>query len=685
VRLGSYNLEGELGHGGMGIVFRARSADGRAVAIKVLRDPRDAEALASFGREQRLSRGLGLEDGFVPVLEVGSDAGRPFLVMPILTGGTLRERLRRGRLAHEEAVALVSRIAAAVGRAHERGIVHRDLKPANIIFTGDGVPLVADLGLAKHFRRDVPGASQSLSLSTSGTTVGSPGYLAPEQLRATRRITPAADVFALSVVLYECITGKMPFEAPSLLQYEAALRASPRPIRELAPLVPRWLEVVCTRGLARDPTKRFADGRALASALHAERGPRPRIPAALVATALLVLVGGAALSRGLRSDAHGAPPPAPTRAAAAPVASRVPSADLLREAMASVEARDWDRALAALDRAIEANPTDAAAWVERARVRVHRGDLAGARSDAAKAVEVAPRSAMVWSQRGLTRALAGDFTGAIEDHSKAIELDPRYALAYTQRGLARTKCGDFDGALVDCRRALELDRNQSGAWAGIGFVQLQANDLHSALESMTRALAIDPSFVDALSIRASLRARLGDKQGALADFDALVALDAGGVQILRARADVRMNLGDWKGAAADFETVTQLEPRSADAWNGLGWCRAHAGDAEGGVAACSRSVELAPDDAFALHSLGFALAKKGEDARAIAAFDRAIERAPRLSDAFRDRGRARQRGGDVVGAIADYERALELAPDHEESPEIRRELAALRAREGERR
>jgi tetratricopeptide (TPR) repeat protein len=668
----------------MGVVLRARSADGRAVAIKVLRDPRDAEAIASFGREQRLSRGLGLEDGFVPVLDVGSDGGRPFLVMPILTGGTLRERLRRGRLSPEEAVALVSRIAEAVGRAHGRGIVHRDLKPANIIFTGDGLPLVADLGLAKHFRRDVPGASQSVSLSASGMTVGSPGYLAPEQLHATKGITPAADVFALSVVLYECITGKMPFGAPSLLEYEDALRANPRPLRELAPLAPRWLEAVCTRGLARDPTKRFADGRALASALRARSGPRSRIWAGLVATALLVLVGGAVLWRGRRSDAPVPPTPAP-KPTTAPVASSAPSADPLREARACAEARDWDGALAALDRAIEAHPTDAAAWVERARVRAHQGDVAGARSDAARAVEVAPRSAMVWSQRGLTRALAGDFAGAIEDHSKAIELDPLYALAYTQRGLARTRCGDFDGALVDCRRALELDGNQAGAWAGIGFAQLQANDLHSALESLTRALAIDPSFVDALSIRAMLRARLGDNQGALADLDALVALDVAGDRILSARADVRMNLGDWKGAAADYELVTQLEPRSALAWNGLGWCRAHAGDAEGGVAACVRAVELAPDDGAVLHSLGWALAKKGEDARAIAVFDRAIERAPKLPDAFRDRGRARQRAGDVQGAIADYERALELAPDHEESPEIRRELAALRGKESERR
>jgi hypothetical protein len=157
------------------------------LAIKVLIGATDPEAIVHFERETRLLASLGQADGFVPILDAGNEAGKPYLVMPLLTGGTLRARLTKGPLAATEAIALVRALAQALGRAHERGIVHRDLKPENVLFTGEGEPLVADLGLAKHFRRDVPGAERSQSLSASGLIAGTPGYMAPEQIDDARR------------------------------------------------------------------------------------------------------------------------------------------------------------------------------------------------------------------------------------------------------------------------------------------------------------------------------------------------------------------------------------------------------------------------------------------------------------------------------------------------------------------
>src|SRR5437870_12671373 len=110
--------------------------------------------------------------------------------MPLMEGGSLRDRLRRGPLAPEEAVALGVALARAVGRAHAAGILHRDLKPENVLFTADGSPLVADLGLAKHFRRDVPGASQSASLTKPGEIAGSLGYMPREQLDGSKELGP---------------------------------------------------------------------------------------------------------------------------------------------------------------------------------------------------------------------------------------------------------------------------------------------------------------------------------------------------------------------------------------------------------------------------------------------------------------------------------------------------------------
>src|SRR5262249_563503 len=135
--------------------FRARSPQGGTVAVKLLARMDDATR-ARFERERRLLASFSEADGFVPLRDAGETEGpaesrRPYLVMPFVAGGTLRARLARGRLGAAEALALGRVLAAAIGKAHERGVVHRDLKPENVLFTTEGRPLVADLGLAKHF------------------------------------------------------------------------------------------------------------------------------------------------------------------------------------------------------------------------------------------------------------------------------------------------------------------------------------------------------------------------------------------------------------------------------------------------------------------------------------------------------------------------------------------------------
>src|SRR5688572_13925602 len=164
MRLGPYEVVNYLGQGGMGTVVRARAPDGREVAIKMLRKPDSGEAVARFERERRLVQALGREAGFVPLLDAGETASGPYLVMPFLAGGTLRDRLEKGPLPVDDAIALLHKLSKALGHAHERGIMHRDLKPENVLFTDKGEPLVADLGLAKHFEHTSPGASQSVAL-----------------------------------------------------------------------------------------------------------------------------------------------------------------------------------------------------------------------------------------------------------------------------------------------------------------------------------------------------------------------------------------------------------------------------------------------------------------------------------------------------------------------------------------
>jgi serine/threonine protein kinase len=281
-RLGPYELRYPVGRGGAAVVFKAVARDGSPVAVKVLRDP-DGERLARFEREVRLLTLLTREEpGFVPLLDHGVATVGPWLAMPFIPGGTLRDRIERGPFDVEGAVAVVLAVASAVGRAHARGVAHRDLKPENVLFDEAGEPLVADLGLARHFCRDLPGGSDSVTVSREGRVFGSAGYVAPEQLEDPKRAGPPADVFALGAVLYECLSGYPAFHADNIVALVAKLAAaSHQPLRTLAPLVPADLASVVEKCLRADPAKRYRDAGELARAL----APGGRRPGAVVRAA----------------------------------------------------------------------------------------------------------------------------------------------------------------------------------------------------------------------------------------------------------------------------------------------------------------------------------------------------------------------------------------------------------------
>jgi WD40 repeat protein len=310
MRIGGYELEGIQGRGGMGVVYRARKPTGEAVAIKVV-SRRDKDGLARFDRERRLIAALTAEDGFVPLLDAGSSQEIPYFVMPLVTGGTLRDRLARGPLAIEETIRVGRALAAALGRAHVKGIVHRDVKPENVLFAEDGRPLLADLGLAKHFSGDTPGASQSVSLSLDGTMRGTVGYMAPEQLHDAASVGPEADVFAVGAILYECLAGSPAFSGESLVELLQDIENPSRaPLRKARADVPAWLASVVERALEQEPASRHRDGATLARAL--EGAPPRRLSRAWLALpALLAVAIAGALVLAPKPKAPAQPPPPP--------------------------------------------------------------------------------------------------------------------------------------------------------------------------------------------------------------------------------------------------------------------------------------------------------------------------------------------------------------------------------------
>ena len=564
MRVGPYELLGEIGRGGMGVVYRARSG-GEDVALKVLARV-DAERIARFERERRLLGSLGEEQGFVGLLDAGSHDGTPWIVMPFVPGGTLRGKLEGGRPPVAETTRILLELGRALGAAHALGIVHRDLKPENILFTAQGRPLIADLGLAKHFDRSARGGSQSLSLSHHGGLRGTVGYMAPEQISDARSVGPTADIFALGAIGYECLTGKPAFAGDSVVALLAEVVAGRLEPMD-ASVVPAPLRAVIARALAADPRKRFADGAAFARALAASTKPGERRPYRAVAGAVvtLLLVGTAVFflrpspappSQAPSPPSAGPPasPPSPPKAAGIP--------ELLALAREKENTGDVDGEMALVARVLELDPKNAEAWYRHGVVRINKGDQQGASEDATKAVELDPHLSEAWILRGMARRMRGDLAGAEADLSKAVEANLANTVPWNTRGTFYAENGDYDRALADFTKAVETGPGNVKGWTNRARCHSFRLEWAPARDDYSKALELDPTIAETWRSRGIACGKLNDIPGAIADLTK--AIELGDVPGLRLRAAAREDAGDTDGAIQDYERYLALAPEDKD-------------------------------------------------------------------------------------------------------------------------
>jgi eukaryotic-like serine/threonine-protein kinase len=272
---GRYRLERRIGAGGMSEVWEATDLElDRGVAVKLLASDADPER---FDREARAAAGLA-DANICALYDYGDAEGRRFMVLELLPGGSLEDRLAGGRpLPDDETGRIAAEIAAGLAHAHGRGVVHRDLKPANVLFDSEGRAKIADFGIAR-----VGGAT---GLTQAGTVLGTAAYISPEQARGDPA-TPASDVYAFGVILFRMLTGRLPFESTDGLELVAMHRDLPAPpVSERRPDAPPVLESVAAAALAKSPADRPRDG----AALVAELGPPPS-ETELAATAVTEVV-----------------------------------------------------------------------------------------------------------------------------------------------------------------------------------------------------------------------------------------------------------------------------------------------------------------------------------------------------------------------------------------------------------
>jgi TolB-like protein/lipoprotein NlpI len=640
-RLGPYEVVGLLEIGGMGEVYRARDSRlHRDVALKVMRPhlSSDPERLARFESEARAAGAVN-DPNIVAVFDVGEEEGTPYVISELLEGETLGYRLRRGPLSVRESVEHAIQIAHGLAAAHEKGIIHRDLKPDNVFVTTSGRVKILDFGLAKLLGERGPeeaGKRLGRAGSQQSTVMGTPGYIAPERLEG-RAVDRRADIFALGAVLQQMLTGR-----PA-----AGEETSGEPPRSFtAERVPRALERILLRCLAKRPEDRFQSARELRAALQtfAERPPaRARrwvwASSAALATALAIALLAGRQGWGILG----------ARSASAPIrslavlplenASGDPEQEYFADGVTQALSTEMARTpgLRVISRASVLPFKGKANLREMARQLHVDAAVQGSVARSGQKVRIAlhlvrlPQGERLWTRayNGLLRdisALQHEAAGAI---STEIALAPH---------------PDQDHGLHHEPGSVEA---YEAYLRGRYFWNMRsAEAAPKAIEQFNRALELDPLYAPAYVGLADTYLMLGDMLYTMPHRDAFARAEAAALKALL------------------------LDPADAEAYATLGHLRMHAWQWPEAERAFARSVDLNPGYASAHQWRAYNLASLGRMGEGLAAMQRALELDPLSLIINADMAQMLYFAGRYDAAIQQSRKTLQMNPGFAEARRV---------------
>ena len=672
-----YDVQAMLGRGGMGVVYKARHLRlNRLVALKMLQAGAYAGAheRARFQREAQVVAGL-RHANIVQVYDVGDHDGCPFFTMELLEGGSLVQALAGTPQPARQMAALLVVLAEAVQVAHQAGIVHRDLKPGNILLTAQGTPKVADFGLARHFEGEA-------ALTLSGTRMGTPSYMAPEQvIGKAGTIGPAADIYALGVLLYEGLTGRPPYRGETVSETERQiLNHEPVSPARLNPKVPRDLETICLKCLSKEPQRRYASAAALADDLTRFREGRPiqarppgwggrlwrwvwRKPttagllAALLALFVLTVGGGLWLER-QQAERQGR-----AREAVETALAEVP--DLRREGR-------WPEAQAVLT---------------QARSRLHEAGSDNLRRRLIQADENLRLAATLEKIR-LTPAIEGNrldyrdmadaYTRAfvragldVRGHEEAVaariresDLRPQLVMAIDHWAYVADALQDRPtmARLLRLARRAEPDQRWGDRFRSPALWESRDSQRHLAAEVKQQLDEGAPESGPPTPLVALLAKKLGQKDEQSEPL--LRAAQGSHPEDFWLNYTLGETLQERKPAEAVgfYRAALAMRPTAAEVHFGVSMALERHGQVDEAIRAVRKAVELAPN-AYALHCrLGQCLQTRGKLDEALAEFRRAIELDPGEAQARVVLGLCLQARGKLDEAVAEFRRAIELDP-----------------------
>jgi eukaryotic-like serine/threonine-protein kinase len=565
-KLERYEIRSLLGRGGMGEVYRAYDPKlQREVALKVLlpeHGGQGSQAAGSMLREARAAAALNHPNA-ISVFDIGEWHGGMYIAMELIAGKSLRSYVGAADVPAERKLRWMADVARALGAAHKAGIIHRDIKPENVMIRDDGVVKVLDFGIARRTAVPSDATAEMAALSTatgSGVIVGTPMYMAPEQIRG-EDLDSRTDQFAWGVTAWELLTGELPWgpSRAAIKVLAAILTADAAPLSTRG--VPDPVSEVVARTLSKARDARFSSMEEIADQLDprdagarvsvekapvgqpaaAQTSPQPMSdtgeqpakrgmrPLALAAAALIATAGVAAFWMGTRNGpATAAQASASASSQAATPISSNPEATLawqrgeraFRGASTTIAHRE-------LDQALKLDPAMAPALLRLALMDYtatpsHARELLQRASQNKERLGAADRALLDAAETWMVR---NDRDGWIEGLSRAVGQFPRDGLLQTYLAVARAQKGDLQGALQAVDAAIAAEPGLGLAWLRRGRLQLLMGDLSASAEAYEQCLKLSSTAVDCLEERISLRSREGHCEEALADAQSVVNAD----------------------------------------------------------------------------------------------------------------------------------------------------------------
>jgi serine/threonine-protein kinase len=685
---GRYRIDGFLGRGGMGSVYRAWDTElGVAVALKIVRPDLTADPESAHDFDRRFKQELLLarevtHRNVLRIHDLGDADGVKYITMSFVDGRDLAAVLRDGRLPYDRVRRLGRQLASGLAAAHDAGIVHRDLKPQNLLVGPNDHLYISDFGLAKSLEATAAG------LTRPGEFLGTPRYIAPEQVEGGT-VDHRVDIYAVGLILYEMLTGDTPFDAPSAVELMMQrVRERPKAPRTVVPDVPEDLDRVVMRCLERDPAARYGD----AHEIEADLGGAPstrvrssRVPPASSAdertagsrvwiwAAAAVLVLAAAFTIPAIRRARATPPPQVTASVASPSSTRI----AVLPFKVAGDAPSLETVAAGLDESLSSklfairNVTVAAeSAVQRASRKSTLPEIgrdlgatllvtgsvqsAGDRVRITAHLQDVAADREIWSQEfsGLEAdllTLEDKIFSALVTHLPVTLTNEETARTVTHP----TENIDAYAAYLRGRKAMRGEQNVA--------------NVQAAIDAYKDALKQDPSFALAYAgiADSSLRMYRATKEARWADEARSAALQAESlddrlVEVHIALGNVYQATGRTAESIVELKKATELAPNSDDAFRRLGRAYLSAGMAQEAIDAYRKSVDVNPYHWVNSDTLGAAYLQLGKYPEAIDAFQQVIQLAPENVNGYNDLGAVYLRTAQYDKALDAFNHALTL-------------------------